>query len=105
MRLIDADTLIQEIKRWKEREIADGLIGKGIKAGYDAAIICVSEMPTIEERKHGHWEPFININGEKTYRCSTCQNEAPHDLYGYFELTNYCPRCGAVMDKEASGVE
>ena len=25
MRLIDADTLIQEIKRWKEREIADGL--------------------------------------------------------------------------------
>lgn len=104
MRLIDADTLIQEIKRWKEREIADGLIGKGIKAGYDAAMICVSEMPTIEERKHGHWI-FTNAHyygldcALYYYKCSTCGELVLKDIkYG---VGNYCLHCGAVMDEVA----
>ena len=95
MRLIDADTLIQEIKRWKEREIADGLIGKGIKAGYDAAMICVSEMPTIEERKHGHWVD--------SYECSVCGAWMATDCIGDClpeEAQHYCYNCGAAMDEE-----
>ena len=104
MRLIDADKLINILN--DNQAIYDnelkGSYYDGVGNGLEAAIVCVEHAPTVEERKHGHWEPFININREKTYRCSTCQNEAPHDLYGYFELTNYCPHCGTVMDEEAS---
>ena len=100
MRLIDADTLIQEIKRWKEREIADGLIGKGIKAGYDAAMICVSEMPTIEERKHGHWIQVSDWDkeGNAHFDCSVCGFGDKHveDV-----VVPYCWHCGARMDEEA----
>lgn len=95
MRLIDADALIQEIKRWKEREIADGLIGKGIKAGYDAAMICVSEMPTIEERKHGHWIEHPTLFG--TWVCSEC-GMTIYNFYKADKLYIYCPKCGAKMD-------
>lgn len=96
MRLIDADKMLAELLMINERSnIFAAPFARRIKRFID-------RQPTIEARKHGHWEPFININREKTYRCSTCQNEAPHDLYGYFELTNYCPHCGTVMDEEAS---
>ena len=72
------------------------MIGKGIKAGYDAAMICVSEMPTIEERKHGHW-----ING---YKCSVCGMHRAIDNGAYRIGTKdnkYCFRCGATMDEVA----
>lgn len=101
MRLIDADRLLEVLKANYAiyRSKIRGSYLDGVHDGINTAIIYVINATTIEERKHGHWESFININGEKTYRCSTCQNEAPHDLYGYFELTNYCPHCGAVMDE------
>lgn len=92
MRLIDADALIKKMKHWKEHEVSDGLIGEGIKAGYDAAMICVSEMPTVE--KHGHWigKP---IAGYSLVRCSVCFAFANN-----IERWNYCPNCGAKMDEE-----
>lgn len=104
MRLIDADDILKILK-----EHAKSFIPNYEEDNYEAGVLeglalaeCeVNETPSVEERKHGHWEPFTNINRENTYRCSVCQNEVPHDLYGYYELTNYCPHCGAKMEEEA----
>lgn len=94
MRLIDADALIKKMKHWKEHEVSDGLIGEGIKAGYDAAMICVSEMPTVEERKHMHWIKLFDPNyGIFGVECSACKGELRRP-------TEYCPFCGAKMDEE-----
>ena len=100
MRLIDADALIMQIKHWKEHEVSDGLIGEGIKAGYDAAMICVSEMPTIKEHKHGHWIRTYNYS----WKCSVCGGVQWLSSLSEPEKdkTPYCPHCGAAMDEEAS---
>lgn len=53
------------------------------------------EQPTVEE-KHGRW--IFNKHrayGESNYFCSECV-EGDSDT-GY---DNYCPNCGAKMDKE-----
>lgn len=56
----------------------------------------------VEEVKHGKWENMTDIDSAylNTYRCSACDttfwiDEIPKDA-NY----NYCPHCGAKMDKE-----
>ena len=56
----------------------------------------------VEEVKHGKWENMTDVDSAylNTYRCSACGttfwiDEIPEDA-NY----NYCPNCGAKMDKE-----
>lgn len=48
----------------------------------------------MEEIRHGKWISTVNALGEIEYHCSECDN------YLFFLLYNYCPYCGAKMDKE-----
>ena len=98
MRAIDADVLIDKYGDWYTEEGAEeGYIGtiKGI----------VDSMPTIEpERKTGKWEER-GVSTEKAIdewqsaRCSVCglYHTTPY-LY-YFNHYNYCPSCGARIEK------
>lgn len=47
----------------------------------------INKAPTVEERKHGHWED-IDLD---TSVCSVCQTTQEYE-------TKYCPECGAKMD-------
>lgn len=57
--------------------------------GYESAVHFVEQAPTVEERKHGHWED-IDLD---TSICSVCKNPQEYE-------TRYCPECGAIMDGE-----
>nr|WP_306527766.1 hypothetical protein [Ruminococcus bromii] len=48
----------------------------------------------VQEIKHGKWISTVNTLGEIEYHCSECGN------YLFFLLYDYCPYCGAKMDKE-----
>jgi DNA-directed RNA polymerase subunit RPC12/RpoP len=53
----------------------------------------------MREIKHGKWVSTGNALGYTEYHCSACDN------YLFLvswkdELYNYCPYCGAKMDKE-----
>lgn len=48
----------------------------------------------MQEIKHGKWISTVNALGEIEYHCSECDN------YLFFLLYDYCPYCGAKMDKE-----
>jgi DNA-directed RNA polymerase subunit RPC12/RpoP len=53
----------------------------------------------MREIKHGKWVSTGNALGYTEYHCSACDN------YLFLvswkdELYNYCPHCGARMDKE-----
>lgn len=48
----------------------------------------------VQEVKHGKWVSTVNALGEIEYHCSECDN------YLFFLLYDYCPYCGAKMDKE-----
>lgn len=107
MRLIDADSLVRNIKKW-EKYI--GNYEKEIPYNED---IYVSIMMTIEDEptvdavpiKHGHYvgEADGYANGElvyDTWKCSECgcvfEDEYEKPTY------NYCPNCGARMDEECA---
>ena len=90
MRLIDADKMLAELLMINERSnIFAAPFARRTKRFID-------RQPTIEERKHGHWEGG--------YKCSECGMHRAIDN-GVYKLetgdNKYCLRCGAVMDKEA----
>lgn len=37
------------------------------------------------------------------FRCSNCDCDAPKDVYGNSELTNYCPNCGCYNRRAYEG--
>ena len=53
------------------------------------------KLETLEERKHGYWVGIdrLKVNPNWVVRCSLCG--CPQDY-----KHNFCPHCGAQMDKE-----
>lgn len=99
MRLIDADALNKDVLDLPN-------CYNGFSDTYDKACIIglIDEQPTIEERKTGRWiatheiAPFSNPDSI-TYVCSECGYKR-YTLYGIgWEKMNYCPHCGAQMEK------
>ena len=98
-RLIDADALINEIKKDTEKAIKqDDRVGS-FWLGYITGLVI--KQPSIQpERAKGEW---INTNPEykngfynNSYYCSEC-----HDYYttSPYEM-KFCPNCGADMRGE-----
>ena len=56
-------------------------------------ILCVPASD-VEPVKHGHW---IECNYGLTFECSECKYPTEYNL------TDYCPNCGAKMDGENNG--
>lgn len=71
MKLIDKDALSMELMN-EVLNVFQGLIDKA---------------PTVEERRHGHWED-IDLD---TSVCSVCKKPQEYE-------TKYCPECGAKME-------
>lgn len=98
MRLIDADKAKAELLRIGEGIHAYDEYFNGIRIGYKRAAHSLVTMPTVEERKHGHWE------GGGAYYCSNCNAYAATDVFGGgLDITeqHYCYNCGAIMDSQA----
>lgn len=56
MRLIDAEALKEKFQECiNSITVSDPFI-TGVKNGYESAEYWINEAPTVEERKHGHWE-------------------------------------------------
>ena len=54
-------------------------------------------QPTIEERKVGHWiieEIHSNWDDRTNCTCSICDKK-----FTVFDPSNFCPNCGARMEK------
>ena len=90
MRLIDADALYErEYARLREGEVLEYFEPMDIDS-----------MPTVEERKTGHWEEFEFEYADREYvgyKCSECDSRC---LTTDFEKYKYCPYCGAKMEGE-----
>ncbi len=63
----------------------------------------ISNLPTVEERKEGHWidaEEVSKMLDAYLANCSVCNCQMDvHENRGYFK---YCPNCGAKMKGEAN---
>ena len=87
MRLIDADAAKVELLRMVGDIHGWGEFFDGIRSGYQSAADRLDTMPTVEERKLGHWED-IDLD---TSVCSVCKKPQEYE-------TKYCPECGAKME-------
>ena len=90
-RYIDADALgigKADRKIFNVPEYADG---------WNSAVDIIEEAPTadVAEVKHGEWKGKP-IAGYSDIKCSVCNKVFPHQTGKW----NYCPNCGAMMDKE-----
>ena len=115
MRLIDANFILDEfLKRYTERErdgklvfaaceikqdFADMISNFQYTSGFDEAVTRVENFPSADVAPvvHGRWE--TNSDRSDTLICSVCK--CGFDMWKH-DLHNFCPNCGAKMDKEKS---
>ena len=78
MRLIDADALLEQMKR----------TNRYFNVKFD-----IEEAPTIEAEpvQHGRWDYYSSTMQE----CSVCKRHTPRHRY------TFCPHCGANMRGES----
>jgi hypothetical protein len=102
-RLIDANALKDRFKLrldWLKLDVHDEYT-KGLYHGCDYDMALIEEQPTVDavEVVHGRWH---EVDGETEwechYRCSKCFTRS-------YELTNYCPNCGAKMDGDGNAID
>lgn len=87
---IDADKFISYLGFENTEEERDENVGKIVTLqDFDSQI-----AEDVQEVKHGKWVSTENALGEIEYHCSECDN------YLFFLLYNYCPYCGAKMDRK-----
>lgn len=95
MRLIDADKLKQDVLDWQD-------CYNGFSDTYDKAMIIdeIDAQPTIDAEpvRHGHWIFEEYPDGYYHSQCSLCNSWFVGDAF--LNPYNYCPNCGAKMDKE-----
>jgi len=96
-RLIDADALKDDIL--KSAVMIDD---RGIQTGYEIAIELIKRQPTIDAEpvRHGKWI-WKGEDGDSRWMCSECKcKEYVPTCNGVPDIWQYCPSCGARMDKE-----
>ena len=98
MRLIDGDALIEKFN--EKVDMAECLIDARTAerfATFCALADAVEEMPTVDavEVVHGRWIEQEKYTFGLMYDCSICDNRILDNGHSW----NYCPNCGAKMDK------
>lgn len=93
MRLIDADALVEHMRKDPLFPLVDRY---GVTGVIEAA-------PTIDPVKHGKWKE-TGDKGGRNYACDCCRFTFIMDIIidtcmGK-PMWNYCPNCGARMDGE-----
>lgn len=69
------------------------------------AIAMANNLPSAEpERKMGRWERHNTYHGDDVsgfidpdWRCSKCGEQANVNAWCMYDLTDFCPNCGADM--------
>lgn len=93
MRLIDADALTKLLKECQQLDWNHNIAPISWNHAFNNFIYIIDDEPTIEAEptKRGKWIEKWFGYGYKI-RCSECG-------YLFSQMTNYCPNCGAKMEK------
>lgn len=111
MRLIDADTLIEDLEYDIELDAraldCDDVVSNREIIQFDKeckqnCIDLLRNTPTVDPVKHGRWKPFDLTWGRSIYYCTSCGDgcEVPTEMEK--PIYEFCPNCGAYMMDEVS---
>ncbi len=106
MRLIDADDLIEELRKDKEDVYSHVFCHVGCDAE-ESLLVDLEQMinnqPTIEAvpAVHGEWVDNTGcLDSVRQYKCSNCGKKPITNMNYVRMLTNFCPNCGRrVVDE------
>lgn len=92
MKLIDKDALSMELMN----EVLNAYAKADFRFAHALNVFqgLIDKAPTVEERKHGHWED-IDLD---TSVCSVCKKPQEYE-------TKYCPECGAKMENNGKPIK
>ena len=107
-RMIDADVLLSQVKRSREKNPYTGAMLGSLNAVYDFThrdvLNLINSAPTIDAEpvRHGWWIDMQEDDAtEGMWRCSECGSDRYFDIFTPEEAgCYYCPNCGAKMDEE-----
>lgn len=102
----------ERLIRVKDAEDAINRIGNQVKTARGmrvAALMSLCGVPTVDAKPvvHGRWvDRYGGKYANPLYECSECKKPAPtkceYDVLGslewHYDLTPYCPNCGAKKD-------
>lgn len=101
-RAIDGTKATKEVMEYSRKLHEAGNVDAAGYVMWAASI--VDEQPTIEAEpvKHGKWLKPAKKYPYWDWKCSECGCEEyrQSDSNGEYRVMNYCPNCGAKMDKE-----
>ena len=106
---IERESVINKINNLlSEYEDCDGIFipKRLIPSGLCKVLNFIKQQPTADaqEVKHGKWTPMHHVggilDGENFDKCSVCGYERFIADVKYKTIYNYCPNCGAKMDKK-----
>lgn len=99
-RYIDADKLFEALNRTHQKAMA-GFDWVRVNEVFQS--IADIQTADVVERKRGKWVNAKPRSGKVGLICSACENEAYWDSdYGQQEF-NWCPYCGAMMERSEDG--
>lgn len=112
VRLIDANTLREQIDNYnyfyssfEKMTVAEFLtiVHEFIDNAPTVPQTIITEFKGCDncelERPQGEWKPFDLTFGRSIYYCSECKNSLDLPIENGKPLFNFCPNCGAKMQK------
>lgn len=100
-RYIDADKLIEKLKKSRETQQKYGTHTATKLTDYFFAALKNEPTADVEEVKHGEWvyPSYAPYGGSYMMRhCSLCEYTPYIEGVIYEPYSRYCPHCGAKMD-------
>lgn len=104
MRLIDADALEKAIYEWMPKDQSTWMDSDlpPIENLVVSLMMTIQEQPTVDAVpvRHGKWI-WKGKDGDSRFMCSECKSkEHVPTCMGVPNIWEYCPNCGARMDKD-----
>ena len=97
---VEREVISEGIRKYYYKNPPNSSYQEGFDHGLDKAqrVILNAPVADVVEVRHGRWKStgvLVDLmNFEYFYRCTACGRR------GGDTKTNYCPHCGALMDKE-----
>lgn len=101
--LISRKALVNSLLQvWQEYEKGDSKYNAIMRGGIRKGLREVENAPAVDAEpvRHGRWKS-VKVPRKWGYTAPLCSACGLVDYSGTFRYFNYCPGCGAKMDKDA----
>ena len=97
---VEREVISEGIRKYYYKNPPNSSYQEGFDHGLDKAQRVILDAPAADvvEVRHGRW---VSVQHKLARVCSVCNRDEPYKFADVdADVYNYCPHCGAIMDKE-----